>query len=101
MNFQSPWGDKEYKSTGMGYVDDVTLACTTKKNSINNDEIKKSSGLEEQDVIEEITMMGQNWEKMLYTNGGRLELKKCYIVMIAWKWVQGIATLKSVEEINK
>ena len=45
--------------------------------------------------------MGEAWEAMLHTNGGKLELKKCFWFFITWKWVRGIPLLKSTEEINK
>ena len=44
--------------------------------------------------------MGQNWEKMLNTNGGLLELKKCYWLIISWKWKEGVAHLKEVKELD-
>ena len=35
---------------------------------------------------------------MLHTNGGLLELSKCYWLLVAWKWVRGIPRLKTKEE---
>ena len=39
MRFSSPWGDTSSKSTGIGYVDDVTLGCATDDCRVENDEI--------------------------------------------------------------
>jgi len=101
MTFDSPNGKLTHKSTGMGYVDDVTLGTTAKFNpKVNNNNIKDYSEQEEDEVHKEITKIGQNWEMMLHTNGGLLELKKCYWVFIAWKWVRGIAKMKSVQETD-
>ena len=35
---------------------------------------------------------------MLNTNGGRLELKKCFWILITWKWKQGKPTMNSMED---
>ena len=99
MVFSSPSGKITHQSSGMGYVDDVTLGCATKRPSVPNDEIIETSIEEEEEVIREITSMGQTWEQMLFTNGGLLELKKCYWVLIAWKWVKGRAIMKTIEEV--
>ena len=99
MRFKSPWKRNSYKSMGLGYVDDVTLGCTT-QSEVGNEDIIHTTVQEEQEVIEEITAMGQTWETMLNTNGGLLELKKCYWILLSWKWVKGIATLKNKEEVE-
>ena len=36
---------------------------------------------------------------MLYTNGGKLELSKCFWILVDWKWRDGIAVMKSSNEI--
>ena len=100
MKLASPWKNKTHKSTGMGYVDDVTLGCTTNTPDIDNDNVVDMCETEEVQVVQDITKMGQSWEQMLHTNGGRLELKKCYWILVSWKWVQGIATLKKAEEVT-
>ena len=87
MRFKSPWKRNSYKSMGLGYVDDVTLGCTT-QSEVGNEDIIHTTVQEEQEVIEEITAMGQTWETMLNTNGGLLELKKCYWILLSWKWVK-------------
>ena len=99
MQFRSPNKSRTYKSTGMGYVDDVTLGCTT-INETSNEEIKLIIPIEEENTVKTITSMGQNWEKMLITNGGLLELKKCYWLIISWKWKEGVAQLKEVRELD-
>jgi len=99
MQFRSPNKSRKYKSTGMGYVDDVTLGCTT-TNETSNEEIKLIIPIEEENTVKTITSMGQNWEKMLNTNGGLLELKKCYWLIISWKWKEGVAHLKEVKELD-
>ena len=62
MQFRSPNKSRTYKSTGMGYVDDVTLGCTT-INETRNEEIKSIVPTEEKNTVKTIISMGQNWEK--------------------------------------
>ena len=38
------------------------------------------------------------WERMSHINGGLLELKKCYWILILWQWFKGVARLKTIEE---
>ena len=97
MQFESPWG-MIYRSVGLGYVDDVTLGCTSTR-KVSNEEIRDTCKEEEKAVVQEITEMGRRWEEMLFTNGGRLELTKCHWILISWKWIRGVATMKRVEEV--
>ena len=100
MKFRSPWKKRKHKSTGMGYVDDVTLGCTARSYDVKNDDVLEEIPHEEASVMRDIGTMSHNWEEMLFTNGGLLELKKCYWLLISWKWVKGVAALKTVEEVH-
>ena len=77
LQFKSPDGKTTHKSPGMGFVDDVTLGCTYNNQNRSNDTntLKKDVSNE---VVKQITSSTHHWEKMLYTDGGRLELTKCY-----------------------
>ena len=84
MSFTSPSGNTTHRSTGLGYVDDVTLGTTTQNNKkISNDEIVQNTEDEENKVHKDITKMGQYRETMLHTNGGMLELKKYFWIFIS------------------
>ena len=99
MQFHSPSRKTKHKSPGMGFVDDVTLGCTNKFQNKTNDKeyLNQDEGTT---VLQQITENAQHWEKMLYADGGRLELKKCYWICITWKWINGIATLRSNQNSN-
>ena len=99
MRFKSPWGGELYKSNGLGYVDDVTLGCTADSEGVDNDNIEDVTVEDEKKVIRDITYAGQVWETMLNTNSGLLELKKCYWILLSWKWVKGVATLIIVGDV--
>ena len=94
IHFTSPSGKASHKSPGMGFVDDVTLGCTLRnQNKTNNAPLLKEDVGHR--VLNQITKIAQHWEKMLYTDGGRLELSKCYWIFISWNWVNGTAVLKN------
>ena len=78
---------------GAGYVDDVTLGCTSTI-ECDNESILDSIPAEETEVIRDVEDMGQKWEKMLFANGGLLELRKCCWILISWRWLKGVAILK-------
>ena len=37
---------------------------------------------------------------MVYADGGRLEFKMCYWICITWKWINGIAILRTMQDSN-
>ena len=100
FQFLSPNRETRHESNGMGFVDDVTLGCTENEDEVDNNAITEREEYAERAVLHDITSMAQNWEKMLYTNGGLLELLKCYWLIIAWRWKNGVAQMKSREELN-
>ena len=74
IQFKSPRDDINHKSSGMGFVDDVTLGCTENNSIETNEEIQERDDEKRIRVCNQITEMAQHWEKMLYADGGRLEL---------------------------
>jgi hypothetical protein len=58
-----------------GFVDDNTLFTNLKYGRTNLNELVKKA---EQDW--------QNWECLLHTSGGALELSKCFYYLLSWKW---------------
>ena len=66
-------------SVGTGYVDDVTLGLSVRKEHPQNETTVKN----------QLKRMSQLWERLLYICGGRLELSKCFWVPITWKWKKG------------
>ena len=39
--------------------------------------------------------VAQGWERLLYTSGGALALKKCFYYLVQWKWTPHGFTLLS------
>jgi len=85
FQFTNPSRKSKYKSVGMGFVDDVTLGCTEIKQNREKgiskiDNITVST----QNVTSQIQDTAQTWEKLLYVDSGKLELSKCYWILIVW-----------------
>ena len=78
MVFFSVAGVATIMTLGVGYVDDVTLGITV-LNPVN--QIKEAT--------EAVRSIAQHWEKELYTTGGKLELLKCFWILLAWSWRNG------------
>ena len=97
IQFKSPTGRCSHKSLGMGFVDDVTLGCTRKYETEDNNKIFEEDD-QGKEVLIQITDMAQKWEDMLYTDGGLLDFTKCFWIYIGWKWAQGVAIMKTTQE---
>ena len=85
--FSSPINETIFESPGVGYVDDVTLGTCNK----HHKETPTS-------LIRRINNIASFWEKLLHTNGGMLELKKCFWILIIWKWVDGVPSMSKVRD---
>ena len=90
--FKSPDGETNFESPGTGFVDDVTLGATA-----NQHEERESK---EASLITKINRIASCWEKMLHTNGGKLELSKCFWILVAWKWRDGMPVMKTLHDTN-
>lgn len=100
MSFVSPLSKKDHRSSGIGYIDDITLGATATSQHEDNDKILEN---DEQEIIEvhrNISEMEQTWETMLHTNGGLLKLPKCYWILLAWRWTRGATSLIKVKELD-
>ena len=64
--------------------------------------VDESTEYEEQEnqLVESINKIASYWEKMLHTNGGKLELSKCFWVLISWKWVRDVPQMKRIHNPN-
>ena len=88
--FTSPDGLTTFDSPGTGFVDDVTLGASADETLEYEDQ--------EEHLVGTISKIASYWEKMLHTNGGKLELSKCFWVLISWKWKRGIPTMKLIQD---
>jgi hypothetical protein len=40
----------------------------------------------------------QAWERLMFSSGGKLNLKKCFWYFIAWKWTDGIPSIATIND---
>ena len=74
-----------HKSNGNGYVDDCNIMVQV-----------DSAEAREEEVLHNLRHDAQWWERCLFSNGGKLELSKCFLFCFLWKWVAGAAKLKKM-----
>ena len=67
--FESPDGETVFESPGTGFVDDVTLGATANPSDNGTDRVTTN-------LVKNVNTIAATWEKMLFTNGGKLELSK-------------------------
>jgi len=70
------------ENRGDAFVDDSYLA--TASSDISNPM---------ESVITNLRILGQTWERGLFSTGGALNLQKSFWVMMAWMWKNGTAIL--------
>jgi hypothetical protein len=52
-----------------------------------------------QDLSNNLAHTSQSWERLLFCTGGSLELSKCFYYLIYWKWIDGLPTLYTKQEL--
>lgn len=70
---------------GEAFVDDAGLGT--------NDTSKTTNIPDEQAMISHLQRLAQEWERLLYSTGGALNLQKCFWFLMSWRWEKGIAKL--------
>lgn len=72
---------------GEAFVDDAGLGT--------NDTQRNSLPTPEHALVHNLQQLAQEWERLLYSTGGALNLQKCFWFLLSWKWEQGKAKLQS------
>jgi hypothetical protein len=81
MEFQSVDNKVIVQSKGAAFVDDTGLCATKPK------EDSQSTSLPQHiPVINQLQRLAQEWERLLYSTGGALNLSKCFLFVLAWDW---------------
>jgi hypothetical protein len=80
MSFIDPWEDIHEERNDDSFVDDTLNAC----NDAHLDEPMPYAKL-----IAMAQPGAQIWERLLYSSGSALDLKKCFWYLIYWQWVNG------------
>jgi hypothetical protein len=80
MSFIDPWEDIHEERNADSFVDDTL-------NGYNDAHLDKPMPYAE--LIAMAQAGTQTWERLLYSSGGALELKKHFWYLIYWQWVNG------------
>jgi hypothetical protein len=77
-------------SHGVAYVDDATVFL--------ND--MGPHPMDETTLATCLQHKAQTWERLLYTNGGALQLPKCFCYIMHWDWALGFPILRSKNKMT-
>jgi hypothetical protein len=70
------------KVVGEAFMDDSFLGCTSEYQI----DPALTERLAEQDTINKLQCLAQQWERLLYATGGAISLSKSFWYLISWKW---------------
>jgi hypothetical protein len=80
MSFADPWEDIFEERNADSFVDDTSNRC--------NDGLQEEA-MPYTELIAKAQVMAQIWERILYSLGGALELRKCFWYLLYWTWENG------------
>jgi hypothetical protein len=80
MSFADPWEDIFEERNADSFVDDTSNRC--------NDGLQEEA-MPYTEPIAKAQVMAQIWERILYSSGGALELRKCFWYLLYWTWENG------------
>ncbi len=67
------------------FVDDTGLGT--------NDTTNTTLLTEDQALVSNLNSLAQEWERLLFSTGGALNLQKCFWFLLSWRWNKGRAKL--------
>jgi hypothetical protein len=70
---------------GEAFVDDSGLGTNVCSSDANHPK--------EESLIMNLKRLSQEWESLLYSTGGALNLSKCFWFLLSWRWHNGLAIL--------
>jgi hypothetical protein len=82
---------------GDSFVDDTNLGCTylPSTDSVTGDTPTRQKF---NYTLSALARLAQEWERLLYSTGGALNLKKSFWFAIAWQWKHGVASLVTANQ---
>ena len=98
MTFVSPCKTHTSDRLGEAFVDDTAFGTTPDYAEPQNDPALEQIRDQELEVLSLLTLLGQQYEKLLHATGGALNLAKCFWVLVSWRWKEGKAYLKTCAE---
>jgi hypothetical protein len=80
MSFADPWGDIFEEQNADSFVNDTSNGCN---------DVHLETAMPYAKMIANGQACAQIWERILYSSGRALELKKCFWYLVHWQWVNG------------
>lgn len=95
MEFSSVDRTIHAKSKGAAFVDDTGLGCNVSPQSYLDKVLGQQS--HEARIVQNLQKLSQEWERLLYSTGGALNLSKCFWYLLSWRWSNGMPTIVTKE----
>lgn len=95
MSYSSVDQTFQLENPGEAFVDDSFLGCTSTHVDQMELSFSKNQEQHKKSALENLTTLGQRWERLLFTTGGALNLHKSCWTLMAWKWTNGVAHLET------
>ena len=80
MCFMDPWHDLFDKCNADTCVDDTAVRVS---------DAHMELAVSYQELVKNLQHTAQMWERILYSSGGALNIKKCFWYLIHWEWHKG------------
>jgi hypothetical protein len=81
MHLRSADGSVTTTSRGNAFVDDAGLGCTATP-AADIPMARRSTVA----IVSNLQALAQQWERLLFSTGGALNLQKCFWYIVSWKW---------------
>jgi hypothetical protein len=91
MKFENPSSTLVSERHSDAFVDDA-------QNGVNDTGEAEPWSLERLQM--DLQKMSQTWEKLLFSSGGALELKKCFYYLIHWQWIHGLPRITPAAQMT-
>jgi hypothetical protein len=100
MEFTAVSDNIQMRNPGEAFVDDSFLGCTSTHN-LQELSFHENQNLHKNSAIANLHTLAQKWERLLFTNGGALNLNKSCWHLMAWNWSSGNAHLEIPNTTSK
>ena len=78
---------------GAAFVDDSSLSVTSSYKYNSELTTDQNAMAEVSHTVEQLTTLGQHWERLLFSTGGAINMQKSFWYLMAWTWKNGQAKL--------
>jgi hypothetical protein len=86
------------ESTGMSFVDDTSLCTTSTYIPDPSLSLIQNIQSERHLLLSQLSSLSQHRERLLFSTGGAINLKKSHWYLMAWTWKNGVPKLATIQE---